>query len=474
MSTSERDHRSLPSLATAVIGLTLLPVMAIAPTATASNAPIVHGNKIVTAKKSTTRDWTATPAARASLKVTGPDRVKASVKRGRGLRLRHQSTVVEASATKRKWQVKVRSTRPGQTAQLRVTDASTGRRVASTTKRLKSGTWANVRVAAAIPAGAELRTKLVVPAAHHKVSFTVAGYRTTAKPVPADPDTTRPNTCATTARGLPQCGAFLGMAYGSNTDPTELEKGLGAPLGVRRTYYRADQVAGAVKTVKADVAAGRLPWISFKVPYSWEDMVAGKGDAWARDVHTQLDAVNGPVWVAFHHEPETDGNIQTWRKMQERLAPIVRGDSTNIGYSVVLTGWHQFYGPSEYSLANIWPRNVKIDVAGFDVYNTLGVVKNGKLNTKGNNMDTNYYAKIQAWAKTQKVAWGLAETGYTDYAAQRDPHWITTAHQQMVARGGVAFAYFNTTLNSIAPWRLDATKLAQYKKAVPNSATIRN
>ena len=34
-------------------------------------------------------------------------------------------------------------------------------------------------------------------------------------------------------------------------------------------------------TAKADIAAHRVPWISFKLPYSWPDMVAGKGDAGA-------------------------------------------------------------------------------------------------------------------------------------------------------------------------------------------------
>ena len=32
---------------------------------------------------------------------------------------------------------------------------------------------------------------------------------------------------------------------------------------------------------KTDLAERRLPWISFKLPYSWADMATGKGDAWA-------------------------------------------------------------------------------------------------------------------------------------------------------------------------------------------------
>ena len=119
---------------------------------------------------------------------------------------------------------------------------------------------------------------------------------------------------------------------------------MGQQLGVRRTYWGATQVDSAVKIAKTDLAAGRLPWISFKLPYGWADMAAGKGDAWIRDLATKLSKLNGPVWLAFHHEPEGDGDIKQWTAMQARLAPIVRSTAPNVAYSIVLTGWHQLYG----------------------------------------------------------------------------------------------------------------------------------
>ena len=57
------------------------------------------------------------------------------------------------------------------------------------------------------------------------------------------------------------------------------------------------------------------------------------------------------------------------------------------------------------------------------------------------------------------VRWGLAETGYSDPAAKRNPRWIRAIYNAMRARGGIAFTYFNTNLNSVANWKLSlATK----------------
>lgn len=279
------------------------------------------------------------------------------------------------------------------------------------------------------------------------------------------------NGCAFTRRGIPRCGAYLGMAYGANTAPTRLEQEVGR-LGVRRTYYRHNQVTDAVRTARRDVAAGRLPWVSFKLPHSWWRMARGQGNRWARLVARRLANVDGPVWVAFHHEPEGDGRILRWRWTQERLAPIVRRNAPNVAFTVILTGWHQLYGDPAYSLGRIWPRQTKVHVAGFDVYNAEGVVKNGK--TLGpTDMDGDYFARLSRWAARKNVRWGLAETGYTDAAARRDPAWIDRTHRQLVQRNGIAMTYFNSTLNSIASWDLSPDhKLDAYADAMKGTPRL--
>jgi hypothetical protein len=260
--------------------------------------------------------------------------------------------------------------------------------------------------------------------------------------------------CSFSARGIPSstCGALFGSAYNSNTDPAAWEATLGRTMGVRRTYYGPTQVDSAVRVAAADIANHRLPWISFKLPYSWTDMAAGKGDAWVTDLATKLSKLNGPVWVAFHHEPEGDGDITAWKRMQEHLAPIVRSTAPNVAYTAILMGWHQISGEAQYSLPNIWP-DTKIDVAGFDPYNWYGTAKSdGTIDMKAVDMKKAYFDPISTWAKSKGIAWAVAETGYTNTAAAADPTWLKRTYTGLVADGGVAMAYFNTSLNSEATW----------------------
>ncbi len=254
--------------------------------------------------------------------------------------------------------------------------------------------------------------------------------------------------CMANARGVSECKTLIGATYGSNSDPTAWEKELGQNLGVRRTFWRPDQVDGAVKTANVDVAAGRIPWMSFKLPHKWADMASGKGDAWAKGLAAKFAKVNGPVWIAFHHEPEGDeSNIKLWTKTQERLGPILRKGAPNAAFTVILTGWNQLYGPAEFRLDNVWP-DTTVDIAGFDVYSFYNTYKNGKLRLGEAYLKEQYFEPISEWAKSKGVAWGLAETGLTNRAHKDYPEWIRQTAQDMRDTGGVALAYFNTTLNN--------------------------
>ncbi len=248
---------------------------------------------------------------------------------------------------------------------------------------------------------------------------------------------------------------------------------MGRQLGVRRTYWGGSGVDSAVKTAKADLAAGRVPWISFKLPHNWADMAAGKGDAWVLDLSTKLSKLDGPVWLAFHHEPEGDGDIKQWTAMQAHLAPIVRAAAPNVAYSIVLTGCSQLYGDKQYSLDSMMPKNTKIDLVGYDVYNKYGAMRDGKEVTKNTDIEAAYFKPFQAWSVKAGVAWGIAETGYTDKAAIDDPQWVSRTFKQLRANGGVAFAYFNTTLNSVANWALTTdAKKAQFTAAIKGTPTL--
>ncbi|WP_309647977.1 hypothetical protein [Nocardioides sp.] len=281
------------------------------------------------------------------------------------------------------------------------------------------------------------------------------------------------NGCTFSPRGLPTCGAYVGAAYGGNTDPATLEAEAGGPLGVRRTFWRPTQVAAAVATAREDLAAGRLPWISFKLPLSWDEMASGDGDEWVLGIATALSRLPGPVWIAFHHEPEGEGDTEDWRRMQEHLAPIVRAAARNVAFTVILTGFHQLFGDPDWSLEEAWPRDTTVDVAAFDIYTEYGTVKGDRVVSEWPDLGDDWFRPLAAWAREEGVAWGLAETGVTDEAFAREPGLIGENFADLRAEGGIAFSYFDSPLNTPASYQLlDPAKVADFAGVLAQGARL--
>jgi hypothetical protein len=319
-------------------------------------------------------------------------------------------------------------------------------------------------------------TPTATPSPKPSPTTTPSPTPTTTSQPPAPSTTPWAGTCRpfdVTERGVPSCGTLVGAAVGGNDDPEAAGLEANGPLGVRRTFYTSGRVDDAVDNASEDLRAGRLPWISFKFPYTWGEMAAGRGDAWARDIATKLSALDGPVWIAFHHEPERDGNMTEWTRTQQRLSPIVRGVAPNVAFTIVVTGWHQFFGPyDEYSLDAIWPGDGLVDIVGIDPYNDYGVYKDGSMVTKTTELRV-YYDELAPWAEKHGVAWAVSETGYTDTAASRDPDWLSRAYDDMVARGGAALTYFDSELNSEGSWALDtAVKRAEFAEVLDRSPRL--
>lgn len=275
--------------------------------------------------------------------------------------------------------------------------------------------------------------------------------------------------CRLNARGIGDCGPLIGAAVGGNSDPAPLEQRLGRRLAVRRTYYQADQLDAAVATATQDLAVGRIPWLSFKLPYSWPEMAAGRGDAWARVLAAAMDRLPGPVWVAFHHEPENDQpDIEAWRATQERLGPLLRAGAPNAAFTVILTGWNQFHGPSRFGLSEIWP-DTTVDLAGFDLYASTSA----GVGPSAAQFTGTYLVSLANWATTKGVAWGLAETGIDDQMALVYPRWIQQVFRGLADAGGLCLVYFDSSLNSTSSWQLHTpAKLADFEVAISASPSL--
>ncbi len=277
--------------------------------------------------------------------------------------------------------------------------------------------------------------------------------------------------CVSDAMGIPSPGqTYLGASSGHG-DILDRERQVGSTMRVHRTYYAADRITAAVRIATQDVQAGRLPWISFKAPHSWGQMSSGAGDAWARELADQLATVPGPVWLAVHHEPEKDGDLDLWVGMQRRVAPIIHSRTDNVAYTVIYSSWNTF-AKDQNTIATKWPGDQHVDVTAVDAYNPFNVTRNGRTGTKHLDMRS-YYVKLAAWAEAHGTAWGIAETGLTRTSAMDDPEWLTRAYEDMVELGGAALSYFDSERNSEADWRLtDDIRQGVFRDLLPGSARI--
>lgn len=261
----------------------------------------------------------------------------------------------------------------------------------------------------------------------------------------------------------------LGAAHGGNTDPAQLESDAGVPLQIRRTYFTHDKVARAVQTAQADIAEGRIPFVSFKLPHTWAEMAAGRGDAWAQDAARRLAAVDGEVWVVLHHEPEHDQpEILDWTRLQQRLAPMF--DLPGLRFGICLTGWNQFFsGNPEMSLEHLYPFGAPIDFVALDVYQAYGTPKN---ETKWTDL-TGYWTRMEAFADRVGVDWGLGELGITDegFASPNGATFFDDTVAGIRAHGGTFAAYFDSELNTSGnSWWLSGAKRTAFLRTLATVA----
>ena len=204
-------------------------------------------------------------------------------------------------------------------------------------------------------------------------------------------------------------------------------------------------------------------------------MASGSQDAWLRDLGTRLRALNGQVWVALHHEPENDGDIEEWKAMHRHAAPLVDGGDADVKFTIVFTGWHQFFSSAAtYKMETVWPGdNTGIEVIGIDPYNEYGVTKSGSVNLKASEFDnqTKYYDALATFAKAHGTNWAVAETGFTDRAvADKGVGWLAKAYDDMANHPILPGLASPTSTARSTPWVTRPGPWKTWPRSVPASS----
>lgn len=300
----------------------------------------------------------------------------------------------------------------------------------------------------------------------------VAGQGTAPAPAPSVPAATYP--------GRPVPGKVRwGAAVGGNGDPVARhEIAAEAPLGLRRTFFQWHHRDGWLLDVaRGDLAAGRMPWVSVKTP-SWAAMASGHHDEAIDELLEGLDALDGPVWLTIHHEPEggggvnrpddpagPEGHVAMNRRVRQRMNAL---GVDNVALLPVLMGWS--WHPASDRDPDAWWQPGIYDLLGVDVY------ADDEASVVGAT-----WGDIRRWAAQRGVdvavgEWGMRGVDAAAGARVRDLY-ATAAGSHVDGRGArvVGLAAFDSGLNSPSgSWELRGAQLTAFHDLLrdPRTATL--
>jgi hypothetical protein len=261
-----------------------------------------------------------------------------------------------------------------------------------------------------------------------------------------------------------------GCTHGSNTVPAPHETAAKVAIGLRRTFWRLDQASSVVSTCTADHNAGRLPWVSIKLPVTWESAVNGAVDDKLVSLIKRLGALDLPVWFTVHHEPEggngtqyPDGGQGTevhWRNLQYRIRQLITTCNVkNIAFAPILMAWtfdpRSNRNPADWWVDGIW------DFAGIDHY----------IEIQHDTMLIDMWKRTESFYKEKGLKIAVAEWGNKDHGpsgAQEMQDWFD--HLRSINALGAC--YFDTSLNGGVP--LSGDVLVKFREIMnhPNALLV--
>lgn len=238
------------------------------------------------------------------------------------------------------------------------------------------------------------------------------------------------------------------------------------PLTLHRTFYQWNQRTGSLVTKATDdLAHGRLPWVSVKTP-SWAAMAAGQHDQEIDSMLTALDALDGPVWLTIHHEPEGGGGVNAPddpggpaahvgmnRRVRERMTAL---GVDNVALAPILMSytWKPASGrdPEEWWAPGIY------DFLGVDHYQ----------DSESSMLDASW-SSVRAFAEEKGVEvavgeWGMRGTN-TAAGARMKAFYDHAAGSYADGLGArvVGLSYFDSGQNSPSgTWELKGAQLSMF------------
>jgi len=262
------------------------------------------------------------------------------------------------------------------------------------------------------------------------------------------------------------------LYYGASSeqDVNDWERQMGQRLALHRTFFTSAQVQKLIRTARTDLANGRLPHVSMKVPGRWIDVARGRRDGWLRGIARGLAHLDRPVFLTFHHEPENDtrrkGSPRDFVAMQRHVIRYFSGRAPKVTIVPVLQSWtfsdyNRRARPEQWSVP-------EAAVYGVDVYNPFCVG------------DRNWVPFSEKLDEIRRYAHGkpiaIGEYGCRDDPdnPERAAQWMRDAFHYARRHNVVSMSYFNSGRNSPeGSWLLEGSRAVVFENRLASSAVVR-
>ncbi len=272
---------------------------------------------------------------------------------------------------------------------------------------------------------------------------------------------------------------FLGVTAAGSINDSIRNTG---PVGLARTYYRWGDGSREDRNIKADHAANRMPWVSFKPASTakggWAAIASGRYDADIRARARRYARHSKPIIVTFNHEPHNDktGSPADFARAWVRIHDVMKAETglKNV-ISVPILGEWEFSPINRHGDPGAFlPNSIlsRCHFVGTDLYqNKTGQGYSVRL------------AGILKWLDGRghsDLMVGIGETGATnDFGKPNGATWWTDSWNWAASHSNrvCAIAYFNSsrnnTLKKTWPLNESSAKLAAFKRSLASSTACK-
>jgi hypothetical protein len=250
---------------------------------------------------------------------------------------------------------------------------------------------------------------------------------------------------------------------------------VGSSIGLRRTFYQWGDAKREDKEIQTDVAAGRLPWVSFKPiggASGWQAVAEGRYDADIRARAQRYAGYRKPVISTFHHEPHNEGGDPLqWAAAYSHIYDVMDAETglKNVTFAPIIGEWefnpyNRNRRPEKFATKAVLER---MPFFGVDLYQTA--------NGEGFSTRLTRVLDFLEYHGAEDPMVGIGETGCCLAESAHPEKWLQAnwdwAAQNTDKIG--AMSYYDSTLNSEAGhvWALDETpeKLATFRGLLRHS-----